>query len=142
MLHYFVYKAEAFVDHSRACHRSSFDERTVGLVRPSCFCLLDPTPIACSWIEAWFGHRYSMFTTSPKGQSLHRSLQLVSPNTHREVCVLMRSVRIYFVRVHRDDVVLICRSTSPYLRPKYASKLHMKELPIRLGYNFKTYKLL
>ena len=56
---------------------------------------------------------HMMLTISPKGQSLHRSLQLVRPNTHCEVWLLMRSVRIYFVRVYRDDVVLFRTIASP-----------------------------
>ncbi len=59
-------------------------------------------------------------------------------DTHREVCVLTRSVRIYFVRVHCDDVVPIWQSTSPYFRQNYTSKTHMKEPPVTLEHNFPT----
>ena len=45
-------------------------------------------------------------------------------DTHREVCVLTRSVRIYFVGVHCDDVVPIWQSTSPYFRQNHTSKTH------------------
>ena len=64
--------------------------------------------------EVWFGHAYSVFTSSPMGQSMHGSLQLLSPDIHREVCVLMRSVRMYFVRVHCHDVVFYWPSTLPF----------------------------
>ena len=43
---------------------------------------------------------------------MHGSLQLLGPDIHRAVCVLMRSVRMYFVRVH-CDVAFFCSSTSP-----------------------------
>ena len=50
------------------------------------------------------GHAYLVFTSSPMGQSLHGSLQLLSPDMHREICVLLRSVWMYFVRVHCHHV--------------------------------------
>ena len=73
-----------------------------------------PVTVIRSGMEAWFGHSCSVFTSSLTGQSMHGSLQLLRFDIHREVCVLMRSVRMYFVRVHCDDEVFFSPSTSPF----------------------------
>ena len=71
----------------------------------SCFCLLDPTPIACSWIEAWFRPRYRKKAILEKNVELQQQFldahdllegsiaaQVLATrqpqDTHREVCVL------------------------------------------------------
>ncbi len=53
-----------------------------------------------------------MLLSSPKGQLLRGFLQFVGSNIHREVFVLMRSARIYFVRV---SCSLLARESAPVL---------------------------
>ena len=79
------------------------------------------------------GHAYLVFTSSPMGQSLHGSLQLLSPDMHREICVLMRSVRMYFVRVHCHPVFCFVQAHR-YSSAKLCLQVRYESF-FMLGYN-------
>ena len=85
-----------------------------------------PIRMTSIWLATvWVCELYPVFL-------MHGSLQLLGPDIHRAVCVLMRSVRMYFVRVH-CDVAIFCPSTSPS-----SAKLCFQvtyEGFLRLGYN-------